>query len=237
MENKMKALLLKSFLIITVSIVVINFSYSQESVKKSSDSVKCKEEVSNSLKAKEWAIMFAIGTNFSLTNFDDAAIALKYHISPHSALRLNFDVSYFNENESNQTTYSETGNSINQIQTFGGNLAFLYYINTKEKFNIYFDLGINYSYEKRSYSSSFISNKGSRYYNDKSTGWFLGPKIGAGAEYFIFKSMSAFAEYNYFFGFGNQSNNTTDGIVSYSSTTEKTLFGKDYLKFGISIYF
>ncbi|MBL0106613.1 MAG: hypothetical protein IPP52_04795 [Ignavibacteria bacterium] len=203
----MKAFLLKSFLIIAVSIIVINFSYSQESVKKSSDSVTTKEEVSNSLKAKEWAILFAIGTNFSLTNFDDAAIALKYHISPHSALRLNFDVSYFNENESNQTTYSETGNSINQIQTFGGNLAFLYYINTKEKFNIYFDLGINYSYES-GLPSSFITRGA---YKDA----WLGRCI--------FKSMSAFAEYNYFFGFGNQSNNTTDGIVSYSSTEKHYL--------------
>ncbi|MBK9405517.1 MAG: hypothetical protein IPN57_13515 [Ignavibacteria bacterium] len=41
----MKAFLLKSFLIIAVSIIVINFSYSQESVKKSSDGTTKEQEL------------------------------------------------------------------------------------------------------------------------------------------------------------------------------------------------
>ena len=74
----MKTFLLKSFLIISVSISISNLSFSQDSVKKSSDSAKTKDETSNSLKAKEWAIMFAIGADFKLTNFNDATIAVKY---------------------------------------------------------------------------------------------------------------------------------------------------------------
>lgn len=211
----MKTFLLKSFLIISVSISISNLSFSQDSVKKSSDSAKTKDETSNSLKAKEWAIMFAIGADFKLTNFNDATIAVKYQISQKSALRIDFDVNYYN---SSKHIYNESG-------SLSGNFSYLYYLNPNEKFNVYFNLGI-----KLRINDGYPQNIDSTW-----NSWLLGPRIGAGAEYFVFRKMSLFAEYNYFFGFGEMK--VYQKIRFGSKKYILTSFSKDNVKFGLSVYF
>ncbi len=66
----------------------------------------------------------------------------------------------------------------------------------------------------------------------------MGPKLGAGAEYFIFKSMSLFAEYNYIFGFGSEEySENYNGNVNFYNNDDITFFRKDNVKFGLSYYF
>jgi hypothetical protein len=208
--------------VILVCIILFNVSYcfSQSAGTKTADST----EVSNSLRSGKWALTFGIGTDFSLTNFDDALIALKYQFSSKSALRLDFNFDYVNLQNSEED-YSE-----NQSRQYGTNLSFLYYLNPKESFNVYLGLGANFSY-------SYNYNKYSVGYSEITT-WTAGPKITAGAEYFVFKSFSLFAEYNYIFGFGKREYNDVSSVFTdYSNSSDITSFQKNNVKFGLSVYF
>ncbi len=203
---------------------IFNITFAQESIKKSTDSVLSKEEVKNFLKSGMWSIQFGIGSNFTLTNFDDAVLAIKFQFSRKSALRLDFNLDYF-RNQENEFDYT-----LRQEENYAGNLSYLYYINPKADFNIYISLGVNYSY-----SYYYYSNDGGDY-NEVSS-WLIGPKAGAGAEYFVFRSMSLFAEYNYILGVGKEK--YTHGFYNISESRESditSLLKKD-VKFGLSVYF
>ncbi|MBK8554016.1 MAG: hypothetical protein IPL53_24405 [Ignavibacteria bacterium] len=220
----MKSFLLNSILILTIFSSAVN-SNAQTTGNKSSDSVLAKEEVKNSLRQGQWALMFGIGSNFTLTNFEDAMIAGKYQFSSKSALRLDFNLDYYNEQDADED-FTDF-----QDRTYGGNLSFLYCINPKGRFNIYFTLGINYQYHY-----SFNGSSGTSAYSE-STYWITGPKAGAGAEFFIFQSMSVFAEYNYLLGFGKQKFTQSDGFSIDSRNFNISRFRSDYAKFGLSVYF
>ncbi len=72
----MKSFLLNSFLILSISFNTV-YSFAQTTGDKSSDSVMVKDEVKNSLNSGKWALLFGIGSDFTLTNFYDATIAVK----------------------------------------------------------------------------------------------------------------------------------------------------------------
>lgn len=220
----MKSFLINSFLVLTIFFNAVN-SNAQSTGNRSSDSVRAKEEVKNSLRSGQWALLFGIGSNFTLTNFSGSMIAGKYHFSSKSALRLDFNLDYLNRQEKDQD-YTEF-----QDRNYGGNLTFLYYLNPKAQFNIYLGIGINFSY---SYYFQNYETEDTYYEN---TTWLTGPKIGAGAEFFVFNSMSLFAEYNYIIGFGEVKRDELNNGIFHSHTFDITSFRSDYVKFGLSVYF
>ncbi len=98
--------------------------YSQTTGNISSDTVKSlvtKELVKNSLNSRQWAIQFGTGSDFTLTNFDDAILAVKYHFSSKSALRLDLNMNYCNR-QNKEYDYTKS-----QEQAYVGNLSFFYY--------------------------------------------------------------------------------------------------------------
>lgn len=183
--------------------------------------------VENSLHSGSWALQFAIGSNFTLHNFDGLSISLKRHFSSKFGLRLGLSGSYSNE-ESEEDTSINTANS----KSFIVNLIALYYLNPKKPFNMYLYSGGLYSYSYGFYRSyeNFSDN----------VSWNIGLLIGAGAEYFIFKEFSIFAEYSYKFTFGKMERRYDYYFDPYPETVEKrniTDFSSDPAKFGISVYF
>jgi len=184
-----------------------------------------KKEVSNSLKKGMWAIQFAIGSNFNITNFDGMTFSLKSQLSPNSALRLGFRGSY-------EKTENDTNTAINVINnSFGVNLVYMYYLNPKKEFNIYGYAGGTYTYRGYSRHTEFS--------DDNNYQWETGILLGAGAEFFVFEQMSLFAEYSYKFLFGKNesksvsSNDPDDYMSSYNTIS----LNPDYVNFGLSVYF
>ena len=183
--------------------------------------------VENSLHPGSWAIQFAIGSNFTLYNFDGLSISLKRHFSSNFGLRLGISGSYYNDDTDIDTSFY-TANS----KSFNVNLIALYYLNPKKPFNIYLYSGGLYSY-------SYEFNRVYEQFSDIKN-WNTGLLIGAGAEYFIFKEFSIFAEYNYKFTFGKLERRYDYYFDPYPETVEKrtiTDFSSDPAKFGISVYF
>lgn len=194
-----------------VLIMMHQKSISQEYINSTSDSSKI-DEPTNSLKSGMWAIQFGIGSDFTLTNLDDATLSLKSHLTPNSAIRLSFTGIYLNSKD-------DLRNNVNyQLQILRINPSLLYFINTKAKLNIYFSSGLQYSYYY--------------YYNsdpDIPGGEFRGYGItfGLGAEYFPLKKVSLFAQYNY-----NLSLNKL-----YFDEVEEINLSNNVVNFGISVYF
>ncbi|MDQ3022182.1 MAG: hypothetical protein M3R36_16665 [Bacteroidota bacterium] len=213
--------LVRLFILIFIIFINPNHSFTQESVNKTSDS----NEVKNSLKKGMWAIQFGIGSDFTLTNFEGAVLSLKYQLASKTALRLSFNGNYFKrENDTNDYNYS-------QSNSLGVNMIFMYYLNPKSRFNIF-------AYAGGAYYYSYEAGQNPSEYQDLSR-WTVGPVLGAGAEFFVFKQLSLFAEYSYSFRFGKEEyfsheyfmgnqQRITDNIIYMSNNT---------VKFGLPVYF
>lgn len=186
--------------------------------------------VDNSLHSGKWALQFAIGSNFTLYNFDGLSISLKRHFSSKFGLRLGLSGSYYND-ETDLDSVSYTSNTSNKKSVIINLIAF-YYLNPNKPFNIYLYSGGLYSY-----SYEFIKTYDQYYDYER---WNTGLLIGAGAEYFIFKEFSIFAEYSYKFTFGELTSRNDYYFDPYPESVEKrniTDFSSDPAKFGISVYF
>jgi len=133
-----KLFLLISFIMLTGNIYSQDLNFKNELSDVSlNDHKDKKHRQKNSLKKGMWSVQFAISDNFTLSNFDGAAISVKRHFSRHLALRLEFDGSY-SKDEDDQSRFSNVGKSIRF------NLIMIYYFQTKEKFTAYGYLGGNY---------------------------------------------------------------------------------------------
>ena len=225
---------MKSFLtvtILTTLLIVLNFfypsvrAYSEPAVSDLTADSTGKKEVSNSLKNGMWAIQFAIGSNFNITNFEGMTFSLKRQFSPNSALRLGFRASY-------DKTENDTNTSINIINnSFEVNLVYMYYLNPKKEFNIFGYAGGTYIYEG--------SSRHSETSNDNYYQWQTGLLLGAGAEFFVFEQMSLFAEYSYRFLYGKSVYKSVDSYNPnvYNNTYNQISLNPDYVNFGLSVYF
>lgn len=207
-------------------IMISSQSFSQPSLQNLNDRIEPEnkeEESKNSLKKGRWAIQFGIGSNFSLENFEGAAISLKRQFSKHFGLRLSVLGNFQNITE-------DTGNVESQNKSLGTNLCAIYYLNPKDKFNVYGYLGFRYNY---SYLYHYTDEN---YYYETKT-WETGPLLGAGAEYFIYKKFSVFAEYSYKFAFGKRYESYSNNNLVDNREFNTVNISSDQLKFGLSVYF
>ncbi len=212
------------FFAVIISLVSSQYILSQvtDSFSSQDSSAKKKSDI-NSLKKGFWSIQFAINSNFTLGNFDDATLSLKRHLSSHSALRIGFNGNYsLEKNDTNDVIRS--GNSY-----FGVNLIYMYYINPSDNFNIYGFAGGKYSY------SGFLSQN--IYGYDKADRWEAGALTGIGTEYFIFRKLSLFAEYSYIFNFGKVKNISANYTDKYENSRSITTLKSENVKFGLAVYF
>lgn len=222
----MKAYIFKLILVALFSLIFLRTLYSQDVDSKKITASSDENEEHNFLKKGKWALQFAIDENFTLINFDGATLSIKRHFSKRTALRFSFNGSYFKyENDTNNSMYSK------QVAA-GFNLIFIYYLNPNEEFNIYGYAGGQYSYRYNSSAGLYdFSNR---------TSSSAGPVLGAGAEYFVFRRLSLFAEYSYAFNFGKDKSLDQTTIPSFEqieSTYDIVSLNANAVKFGLSVYF
>ncbi|MEO8446943.1 MAG: hypothetical protein ABI528_05575 [bacterium] len=223
-----KLFLLISFIILTGNLYSQDLKFKNKLSDLSlNDHKDRKHREKNSLKKGMWSVQFAISENFTLSSFDGAAISVKRHFSKHIALRLEFDGSYYKDEDDQSRFYNE-GKSV------GFNLILMYYLHTREKFSAYGYLGGNYNYNSL---LSMENLNGTESLRRTVSG---GSVIGAGAEYFIFRKFSLFAEYSYRFNFGNEKIIQQSYFPPYTRIEQGfkfTRFERNALKFGASVYF
>lgn len=201
----------------------------------------------NSLQGGRWAVQFQVGSNFTLSSFEGAAVYLKSQFSRRLALRMGAGVNGTNEEQ--KLKYQELGgtsesdiptksNSINVTIT----TKLLYYFNPKSKLNVYLGLGPvgNYSY---TYDESF--NSGISVVNYFESKYWSGGLNGIlGCEFFPLQFLSFTAEYSVTGTYGKGTNNNTKRdyytkeIREYYDIeyTELKLTGNT-VRFGLSLYF
>jgi hypothetical protein len=101
---------------------------------------------SNSIEKGKFAVMIGVGENFTLSSFGDFTMAVKYHFSKRSALRLGASGDYH--------SYDGTAEEINYIYSsyrslplyrtdrgFSATLQLVYYLKPDSKINIYTGIG------------------------------------------------------------------------------------------------
>ena len=185
----------------------------------------------NSLENSKWALQFGISDNLTLSNFNGATLSVKRQFADQSALRLSFKGKY-NSVENDQSGFVKY-----EYALFTAELIYMYYLNPFDKIDkikIYGYAGAGYTYE-------YIYDNNYKYDVFENTfEYSVGPSIGAGAEYYVFKSMSVFAEYNFEFRFGKK-DFYENGLIGTLNPIYKTLsintFNYDNVKFGLSVYF
>jgi len=190
-----------------------------------SDSISAKSENSNSLEPGKWALQFGIAKNLTLTNFEGASLSVKRHFKSHLALRLNLTSKYF------EVIEKETNIRYGIDKLFSGNLILLYYFNPKDIFNVFGYAGIQYN-RKQQFEEGTINQ-----IKDDET---FGPALGMGAEFFVHKTLSLFAEYKFNVNLGKREIYTYSIYYPYELTGKQklsTISIKHNVNFGLSVYF
>lgn len=210
-------------------------SFSQS---KSADTLKPK----NSLEKGAWAVQFGIDKDFTVTNFSGASFTIKRHFSKNIALRFGTGMYFVDSDQTVSNQYDTTFYSIGENRNdneFNFNLLMIYYFNPNKEFNMYGLAGPVFSYGFGK-SSNYDEN---HLYNQTYKSISAGGQFGFGAEYFIFKSFSVFAEYNaevvsrqenYYLNDIQVDNNFSASINSERTVTS---FSFNKVRFGLSVYF
>ncbi len=226
--------------------------------------VLCQEQFTDTsaLRAGSWSLQFGVGSNFTLTSFQGATIAAKYHLSGTSALRAGITVNGSNDQSTSLTTTdladtlstsgSQDGSSSQLSVSL--NLQYLWYLNPDGLVHFYLALGpsVSYMHSASDRTGSTLNTGGNPAVigfttTSRSTDWAAGLRGGAGVEWFATRWLSIQAEYAYVvdYEWTSSSDNVTStptvpgGTSSSQENSVKTKgwrFNNLGVIFGINVY-
>ena len=164
----------------------------------------------NSLKPGAWALQFGIGGNFTLTSFQGASFAAKYHLSESSAVRAGISIGgntgdatgSSTMNQTDTITYLGSQNKSSNNQALNFMLQYLWYANPKGVIHFYTAIGTSLLYYRQSDNqdgsttlvgtAGYVSWTTSSYVTKQ---WGAGVVGAAGVEWFPAQWLSLRAEY------------------------------------------
>lgn len=201
----------------------------------------------NSLTKGSWAVQFQVGSNFTLSSFENVIISLKTHFSPKLALRFGVGVNaYYNDRLfdfiENYNTYTGSNIPLNNNDLRITLLAkMLYYFNPKSTINIFAGLGPIGTYSNS--RSEYFQIEGRKTYRTYYS-WDAGLNGVLGCEYFPLHFLSIFAEYSVSATYGE----STEKVYSenyytkevrdyYKYETKNLIFTGNTVRMGLSLYF
>jgi hypothetical protein len=201
----------------------------------------------NSLKKGSWGVQFQIGSNFTLSSFENVIVSLKTHFSPKFAVRFGVGV---NASSSDQTLdYKEYyyGYHGTDIPTNSNSLNImvlakvLYYFNPKSGINLFIGLGPIGTYSQIHYERFYLD--GYKEYTQTNS-WGGGLNGVLGCEIFPLRFLSIFAEYSVTASFEKRTSDDSvedyyTGIVQEFYNVKSTNFNLtgNTVRFGLSLYF
>jgi hypothetical protein len=235
----MKRTLFYSVLLLTFQLSLSTFLFAQD-----------KEEINL---AGKYALLFQIGSNFSLNNFESATIAGKYQLNQKSSIRLSLSLNMNNQDADNiiknegDLSSSQSKENISDDR-FGYRIDAQYLCNTFiiEDLSFYFGGGPFVGY-----SSNNSENKKDPYYSNTTriisvdyNSLNTGIGITTGVEWFVKSNISLLADYSLDFGYDKTTRNTIEeyfGDQTSKTTSENSTssfyIGNSYAKLGVSFYF
>jgi hypothetical protein len=206
----------------------------------------------------QWAIQFRVTSNFTLSHFNGANFAAKYHFSERSALRLvltidaqdrtsdDRPISYYNISSYSKEDYANND--------FGMVLEpqFLYYITYERNPAVYVGGGPSFAFGNSKHVSSISRYRENEIYSlatreRKSSSYSLGIIALAGVEIFVNDYLSFHAEYASSFTYSEKENKeirwnryyeTSEADeIEFASSDKDYKFRYKSVLFGLSVYF
>jgi hypothetical protein len=214
----------------------------------------------NSLREGSMALLFQVGTDFTLRPFQGGALAAKYHLTPDQAIRLTIGISGgVNDGTSasaptapdtNTTTRSIDGstNSINLQASF----QYLWYLPSVEPIHLFVGVGPQVQYRREHGESTDITSVHNIWTSMLGTritkSWGVGAAGALGLEWFFSQSFSLQAEYGLLAMYASSSYSDETKVTSNSpytvypgmtssGTSKGWSLTSDSFRFGLTAYF
>ena len=194
-----------------------------------------------------YALLFQVQQNLSLSNFSGMVISGKYRISSTSAIRagIGFLANMQNFNDREQYNPS-SGTSDWDLRTrnsrqwmITGKMQYILGLKKAKNINIYLGggpgLGFSKSTASRDYSDSYGSVDS---YSYETSYWFVSLEAIFGAEWYFTRNMSLSAEYNFAYKYSTSKSSTINGTLGDSRDVNYFYsFGGNAVLLGLSVYF
>jgi opacity protein-like surface antigen len=199
------------------------------------------------------ALQFQIGSNFTLTSFQGAALSYKHHLKPLRAIRVGSELSLSKSNfdltEVDSVGALETLSKSDQTRYYVRfNTQLIWYSESYSGISFFYGvgpfLGFSKSEKKDEWVSSYPGHPRTNL-DETKTGWSLGLTGLVGVEWFVSKSISLHAEYRISLGYSREKreyNRTTisqtgKSYITGNETIKFRQLSSDGVRFGLSVYF
>lgn len=196
------------------------------------------------------ALQFQIGSNFTLTSFQGAALSYKHHLKPLRAVRVGSELSLSKSNFdlTEVDSVGETLSKSDQTRYYVRfNTQLIWYSESYSGISFFYGVGPFLGFSKSEKKDEWVSPyPGHRTNLDETkTGWSLGLTGLVGVEWFVSKSISLHAEYRISLGYSREKreyNRTTisqtgKSYITGNETIKFRQLSSDGVRFGLSVYF
>jgi hypothetical protein len=203
-----------------------------------------KDSVNNSLLKKKWALQFEVASNFSVRPFGGFAIALKYHLTDKSALRLALGLDYKDTKSERNALDYWFWNVRDYYEEEQISLDYFLYPSPRSDVIVFFGIGPSIGLSWQLQDIPHAGNNGElRFRTHKVTSRALRVDGIIGAEWFVIKNISLFAEY-YASVYHEKTtisdrdwDNNNGRYVTAELTTSGIHFRGNSARLGLSLYF
>lgn len=216
----------KIFFAVILSLVFLNFSYSQNT---------------DSLKLRKLSLQFQVGSNFTFSSFQDFMLSFRYSFNRNLSIRTGFGLNF--RNTTGNTKYTDPnisydGDYTNRNEYYVLMINFIYHFNMKGYIKPYIGLGPKTAYDFSKYRTPENENG---YRINSSKDWSGGINGLVGVEWFAAEQLSFFGEYSASIMFGNQRREYLNKEITNDyyrlEDYSYVLFQRDIVRLGLSVYF
>jgi opacity protein-like surface antigen len=199
------------------------------------------------------ALQFQIGSNFTLTSFQGAALSYKHHLKPLLAIRVGSELSLSKSNfdltEVDSVGDLETLSKSDQTWYYVRfNTQLIWYSESYSGISFFYGVGPFLGFSKSEKKDELVSpypGHPRTNLDETKTGWSLGLTGLVGVEWFVSKSISLHAEYRISLGYSQEKreyNRTTisqtgKSYITGNETIKFRQLSSDGVRFGLSVYF
>ncbi|GJQ61338.1 MAG: hypothetical protein SCALA702_03910 [Melioribacteraceae bacterium] len=197
-----------------------------------------KEEVDLSGK---FALMFQVGSNFSLRTFEGSTISAKYQISNVSSVRFSLSTNFFGDDTKQDAIRADTLYSkLDEERNFSNLDLSIYYLQKLRSFDdIGFYVGVGPFVRLKNTFTKLNETQPEMQFEGTDINNSYGVSFIVGVEWFVKKNISFLAEYSssYFYSTSQDYQPSTSYTYSWNTKSSEWAFSSNGAKIGLSLYF
>ena len=213
----------------------------------------------NGLYDGSWSVQFRITNNFTLSSFNGANLALKYHFTKNSAIRFGVTLRTLNDDMSSDNQYTGDPDKTDENIAINRNNfeitikpLYIYYPKIKKSVLLYLGTGPYIGYGKSKYQlDSDVYNAdtllSSTHDNNDNYIYSIGIAAIAGVEVFVTNYLSLHAEYgsSFYYSYSEKkrdrlienSGGADNSVINTVTKRDGFSFSATSVLFGVSLYF